>query len=199
MKSSKLPRGVNENTIMSELKKIKPLEFQTSEGIASYIEKYVKEGELIVITTSHVWLGIWKDGKATFHPKAEDPLNPDSLLNFRVFNADKELYMWRKGIKRFEGRIRIDSEGSSTEVIEVEHVLWGTKSDRLEGKWTKISEDRGTEIILPYEFSLHQKTEMNRKRRVKLITRYYIDYIESIQAGYVDSRFTKILIPKKEE
>lgn len=195
MKSSKLPHGVNEGTVSSELKYIEPMDFQTSEGIVGCIKKHMNEGELIVITTSHVWLGIWKDGKAIFHPEAEDPLDPEFLINFRVFNADKELYMWRKGIKRFVGRMRIDSEGSSTEIIEVKHVLQGTKSDRLEGTWTKISEDRGTEIILPFIFSLPEETEYDRKNRVKLITRYYIDYIESIQAGYVDSRFKKIQIP----
>jgi CRISPR-associated protein (TIGR03984 family) len=126
----------------------------------------------------------------TFHPRY--------LQRLRVFNGDKELLIWRQGEGRFKMRLRIDGEGEPKDCVRASQVLWGTKSESLGSGWCRIYEDRGVELILPIDDPELDKGE--GKRRVKILTHNYIDFIdETGQAGYVDCRFVRFEGGGKEE
>jgi CRISPR-associated protein (TIGR03984 family) len=108
------------------------------------------------------------------------------IQRLRLFNNDKELLIWRdnNGLK---GRLRIDGEGEDTFVVDACQVLWGTKKDKLGNGWIKLFEDRGTELILPYDEGVIID---DKKNRLFIMTRNYVSvYPETNQATYVDCRF----------
>jgi len=118
-------------------------------------------------------------------------IEPRFLQRLRVFNQERELFIWW-GYDGFRWRLRIDGdagdaqEGEEIDVVEAEQILWSTRSESNDEGWTRIYEDRGTEIILPGENLI-----VDRDNRVKLLTRNYIEYNDLGQAGYVDCRFVK--------
>jgi len=119
-------------------------------------------------------------------------VEPRFLQRLRVFNQERELLIWRAQ-GGFRWRLRTDGGagdtqdgGKEVDVVEAEQILWGTRTEIIGGGWTRIYEDRGTEIILPGEYL---KVDLNN--RVKLVTRNYIEYNDLGQAGYVDCRFVK--------
>lgn len=106
------------------------------------------------------------------------------IQKLRVFNDDRELLVWRSR-DGLIGRLRTDGLGCDTDVVDAKQVLFGTK-DKGMGDFTRLTEDRGTVIILPFvgiDFD-------GKKKRVCIKTRNYVDY-NSIthQATYVDGRF----------
>ncbi|HOV91197.1 MAG TPA: CRISPR-associated protein Csx19 [Syntrophorhabdaceae bacterium] len=108
----------------------------------------------------------------------------------RIFDTDKELHIWRtaEGLK---GRVRVDNEGEPVTVVDAYQVLFGTKAVPLDNGFTKLTEDRGTELIVPFEpLSID-----DGERRLKLHTRNYVGFNEASQAGYVDCRFVEFVIP----
>jgi CRISPR-associated protein (TIGR03984 family) len=110
------------------------------------------------------------------------------IQKLRLFNDDKELLIWRdnNGLK---GRLRIDGEGEETFVVDACQVLWGTKKDELGNGWIKLFEDRGTELILPYDEGVIID---NKRNRLFIMTRNYISFHpETNQATYFDCRFIK--------
>jgi len=111
------------------------------------------------------------------------------LQKIRVFNAEKELFIWRRGENLFNMRLRSDSGGEKQYVVDAEQVLWGTRQKTLEAGWSKIFESRGMEIILPFTSNRLDENEY----RVKIKTRNYIAFNQVGQAGYVDSRFMKFV------
>ena len=175
------------NEIKSRVEKFNSIDFQTSIQVEQFIKEQLDKGLFIVLTTSHVWIGEWNNGSARFPKEAKNPLDPKFLLNFKVFNDKKELFIWRNARRQFQGRIRIDDEGDNWNVVEVKHVVWGTNYEPEGDNWTRIFEERGTDIIIPYQIS-----SLNPRMRVKLLTRYYIDYNELCIARYGDSRFIKL-------
>jgi CRISPR-associated protein (TIGR03984 family) len=108
------------------------------------------------------------------------------IQKLRLFNDDKELLIWRdnNGLK---GRLRIDGEGEETFVVDAYQVLWGTKKEKLRNGWIKLFEDRGTELILPYDEGVIID---DKKNRLFIMTRNYI-HPETNQATYFDCRFIK--------
>lgn len=112
-----------------------------------------------------------------------DTVEPRFIQRLRVFNRRQELLIWRSydGLK---ARLRTDEQGEDTEVVEAEQVLYGTNAEHI-GNFTKLTEDRGTELILPFSgLNVNDK-----KDRICVSTRNYIGYNEAHQATYVDCRF----------
>lgn len=104
----------------------------------------------------------------------------------RVFNKDKEMLIYRTG-NGFKGRLRIDDkDGTGTAVIVANQVLFGTKKDeKSNNSYTKITEERGTSLVLPFgELDVDDK-----EKRIFIKTHNYIDYNAVNQATYVDCRF----------
>jgi CRISPR-associated protein (TIGR03984 family) len=110
------------------------------------------------------------------------------IQKLRLFNDDKELLIWRdnNGLK---GRLRIDGEGEETFAVDACQLLWGTKKDKLGNGWIKLFEDRGTELILPYDEGVIID---NKRSRLFIMTRNYISFHPGTnQATYFDCRFIK--------
>lgn len=142
-----------------------------------------EDGYVVAYLTYGVYVGRYKNREFEFYEKLE--LNPDFIIRLRIFNENQELYIWKTGNK-LSGRLRIDTDGSSTPVIDAYQVLWGTDKKELKDGWTRIFEERGTELILPF-FDI---TVDNSKKRLFLKTRNYIDFHSHIYlATYIDCRF----------
>lgn len=109
------------------------------------------------------------------------------LQKIRVFNQDKEVFIWRTE-EGFKGRLRVDEQGKGTFVVDANQVLWGTKAEKKNSDFTILTEERGTELILPFPYSKLEGVD-DEKNRVFLKTRNYIGDNDIGQATYVDSRF----------
>ena len=113
----------------------------------------------------------------------------DHLLEARIFNDDRELKIW-KASSGYYYRLRIDDENNENcEVIDANQNLWGTQTEPVGTNWTKLTEERGTELIIPLTVVAKKG---DSKPLVYVKTRNYIDYTEYGQASFVDSRFIKI-------
>jgi len=130
-----------------------------------------------------VWLGRYrKDGTFFFD---QGDMDTNYLLRLRVFNAGKEVMVWR-GEDGFLGRWRRDDDsGERDHAVEACQVLFGTDSKYRRNGFATLFEQRGTELILPFD----NLQVDNRKNRVCLRTRNYIGFNDLGQAGYMDCRF----------
>jgi CRISPR-associated protein (TIGR03984 family) len=149
-----------------------------------------------------VVIGQIKNGKFDYHPYAKIP-NDVTLLNFlklRVFNEDSELFVWKTNLGGYKARLRIDGTGQEQGVVDAKQVLFGTKAEKLDQKYSILKEDRGTEIILPLSELGINEIDINKgKGRLCIHTRSYIGFIEETgQATYEDVRFVEFLMYKEE-
>jgi CRISPR-associated protein (TIGR03984 family) len=118
-------------------------------------------------------------------------ISNDLLINLRVFNVKEEVYIWKKNENTFSWRYRKDSDGDQVYVVDVKQVLWGTSVEPKEHGWSRLYEKRGIELIVPIE----QLKVDDKKNRLKILTRHYIDYNEIGQAGYSDTRIVDFIKP----
>ncbi|GAB5046626.1 type III-D CRISPR-associated protein Csx19 [Thermodesulfovibrio sp. TK110] len=148
-------------------------------------------GFAVAYLTYDVLIGRVINGEFEFYQNKI--IQPDYLLKLRIFNAQKELFLWQTdtGLK---GRLRIDEEGTETYVVDACQVLWGTDKKKLTDGWSKLFEERGTELILPFT----NFTVDNRKNRVFIKTRNYIQFHPiTCLATYSDCRFIEFLDSNK--
>jgi len=168
------------------------VEPQDNENNISDIEKFVKKeistGYIVVWLNYAIFIGKIEDREFIFH----NGLIPDlsHLLQLRVFNKEKEIFIWRSSLA-YKYRIRVDNDGEDTVVIDAEQVLWGTHSRNLGGDFSEIYEDRGIKLIIPFK-----DLNLNPDKRLILKTRNYIRHNEIGQAGFVDSRFVDFYLNK---
>jgi len=152
--------------------------------IENYIsENFPEEGFFVCYLTDILLIGRYSSGKFYFY--GEGKIDKDFLLKLRVFNQKREVLLWKSQGKIF-GRTRVDQEGESTYAVDAYQQLWGTDYKRLNGGFTKIFEERGTELILPFS-----NIEVdNRENRIFIKTRNYVDFHpDTCLATYVDCRF----------
>ncbi|MBP6738782.1 MAG: TIGR03984 family CRISPR-associated protein [Leptospiraceae bacterium] len=123
-------------------------------------------------------------------------LLPKFIQKIRIFNQSKELYIWRtsqNGERVFKGRLREDNSNNSgskeIEFVQADQVLFGTTSINVNNDFAKLTEDRGTEVVLPFT----NINVDNQDKRIAIRTRNYIGYNEIGQAGYVDCRFVEFV------
>jgi CRISPR-associated protein (TIGR03984 family) len=117
------------------------------------------------------------------------------------------LFSSNRQVGGFNGRIRIDdkSQEAAQEInaVDVNQIIFGTKAECLNKQWIKLSEERGTEIILPASvFNGYDLTKFGREYLASIRIRNYIEWNPtSYQAYYSDHRFINfnlISIPNKE-
>ncbi len=143
------------------------------------------DGFVVAYLTNGVYIGRYRGGEFEFHDTVD--LNPDYIVRLRIFSENEELYIW-KTRDQLKGRLRIDTDREKTQVpvVDAYQVLWGTDKKELKAGWTRIFEDRGTELILPFS----EITIDNKKKRLFLKTRNYIDFHPKTHlATYTDCRF----------
>lgn len=143
--------------------------------------KLIKTGFAICWLWHEILFGRIENGTLIFPGGATPNLDRD-LREIRLFNEDRELYLYRTE-KGFRYRRRIDGAGEPAEYIETRQVLWGTKGDP-QGDWTALSEKRGICLTVPI-----QAPGVDERCRVALVTRNYITESDSGQAGITDCRF----------
>jgi len=164
-------------------------DFQLSdqEYLGSFIRsKFGQPGYCVCYLDHIVLIGKYEDDALQFDNNYL--FEPRFIQKMRLFNRTQELYLWRKKDNWYSGRLRVDEEGDETDVVEAHQVLWGTDYAHKNG-FTRIFEERGTELVLPIE----NLTIDNEDNRVFIKTRNYIVYETNDdsyqQAGYADCRF----------
>jgi CRISPR-associated protein (TIGR03984 family) len=114
-----------------------------------------------------------------------------SLLKLRIFNENQELLIWKEDNK-FKSRLRIDNEGNGIDYTDIEQVVYGTKIKSQNGDFI-LWEDRGTEVNLP--FNVPGIEDKKKNKRLRILVRNYIEYLNGCQASYFDNRFVKFIFP----
>jgi len=139
-----------------------------------------------------VLVGTWENGDFHFYNNAK--FEHKYIQRLRVFDQEKELLAWRSN-GNLKGRLRKDDwAGSGTEIVVAEQTLFGTKKGtQSDAKYTEITEDRGTSLVLPFT---NLRTYKDKKDKVeKLVSRIAIkthNYIKPNavhQMSYFDCRF----------
>jgi CRISPR-associated protein (TIGR03984 family) len=139
-------------------------------------------GYIVVYLDYKVLIGKVNSENLEFYK--DERIKEKYIQKLRIFNRDRELLIWRDN-NELKGRLRIDGEGQTIYAVDANQVLWGTKKEKLGNGWIKLKEDRGTELIIPYD----ENVEIDdKKNRLFILTRNYIDS-EEIQATYFDCRF----------
>ena len=161
------------------------------------LENQLSNGFIVSWLDYEVMTARWESGKDIVW--SHENFIPDRILKIRIFNKGSELYLWRTK-DGYSGRFRTDTSGELCEYVQANQVLFGTcKKEHKEG-FTKLYEDRGTEIILPFSFPSVQLQSSNLKQRIAIQTRNYIHYNTNHQAQYNDSRFVSFIqLPDNQE
>lgn len=155
--------------------------------LITIIDDFISDGYVVVYLHYRVLIGRIEQGCLVFPDGKE--LDLMFLQQLRAFNAEKELYIRRKDDGNFALRYRIDGEGNPADIVEACQLLWGRvrqDNSTLPG-WVRLSEQRGVELLLPYNGTLAQESQ------VRLKTRNYIGYNDVMQAGYIDTRFVEFV------
>lgn len=143
----------------------------------------------------------WKNGDVVFED-GQTP-SPDYLQLARIFNAERELKIWKQE-EAFYYRLRVDEKGTDAFAVDAEQFLWGTQILEKKNGWTKLFEERGTELCLPLEVAeIKVKTTLESGEKyeyqgphVAVLTRNYIGELDHYtrQATYVDCRFVELKV-----
>ena len=164
-----------------------PFESKPDNSPEDVLMENIKEKSFAVVWLDYkVLIGTW-DGK-DFQFYNDETFENKYLQRMRVFNKDREILIYRTG-NGFKGRLRLDDKnGTGTEIIVANQVLFGTqKGKKCNDSYTEITEKRGTSLVLP--FGELDVDDNDKKNRVFIKTHNYIDYNAVKQATYVDCRF----------
>ena len=144
----------------------------------------MKEANVVVWQVHGITWGRWQNGSLKL---AGDAAKKCSLwLELRVFNEEEELHLKKSG-DLWLGRWRKDGVGEATEYIDSISRFWGEMveaADLPEGYMKLEDAARKLKQILP------QAEE--RAKYYGLVTRSYIGYEATGQAGYADYRYVRI-------
>ena len=145
----------------------------------------MKEANVVVWQVHGITWGRWQNGSLKL---AGDTAKKCSLwLELRVFNEEEELHLKKSG-DLWLGRWRKDGAGEATEYIDSIARFWGKRvesgADVPEGYMKLEDTARKLTQTLP-------KVEESAKY-YGLLTRSYIGYEATGQAGYMDYRYVRI-------
>lgn len=170
------------------------------ETIKGYIQERFKDVCAGTFAVMHhgICMGSFDNGDFIMPRKLS--LEPEYLRSIRVFNAERECYVWRSsmdepGIFRFRyiQDEEINENNNELNIVEARQLLWGTSLETSpdEEEWAVLKEKRGIELLI-HRSLLPPSAELSPENRLWLITHNYIDYTPLGQAGYVDCRFVGI-------
>lgn len=147
-------------------------------------EKFPAKSFVVAYLDYEVLIGTWINNAFNFFNSKQ--IEYKYIQKMRVFDANQELFVWRtsNGLK---SRLRIDERigQGKKEAVIARQALFGTKAEILNNNFTKITEERGTTLILP--FSNLNVDEENMRIFIKSYN--YIGYTDVNQATYIDCRF----------
>jgi len=155
------------------------------------------EGAWFVAYLYHrVVIGKLENKQLIYYKQENDDVKLLNILKLRIFNEDTELFVWKTNLGGHRARLRTDGNGTEQGMVEAKQVLFGTKAEELGNGYSKLTENRGTEIILP----LTNLKIDEKDHRMCIKTRSYIGYFEKTgQATYEDVRFVKFEMYKEEK
>ncbi len=180
--------GLKKSNIFSD---VKPLTIKSDLDI---LKNFTGKGWFIAYLFHRVVIGKFIDGTFDYFQKENCDVNIENLIKLRIFNDNSELYVWRTNLGGFKGRLRKDEEGVSTDVVDTNQVIFGTKEELVGESYVKLSEKRGTEIIMPVVEGISFADINEQDGRLCIHTRSYIGEIkETGQATYEDVRFVKFV------
>ncbi len=196
----------NKDQSALKLEKIKTraisLNQETDDPLACLEKRFKDNGFVVAYMDFKVLIGRYTNQRCIFAGNETlDTNNIQYLQRLRVFNHNQEVSIWRTEDNddngSFKGRMRIDreEEGEETPIIDVNQVLWGTRARALDNGFTLLSENRGTELILPFN---NLENVDDKENRVFLETRNYIGYNDIGQATYVDTRLVGFFFNNEE-
>lgn len=168
-------------TLINIKSKAEKVEINTIDDIKNYIKN---NSFVVAYLDNEVLFGNYNNGEWLFYQNKFIDLK--YLKRIRIFNKDEEVHIWYSNGK-LQGRYRTDVEGEETDIIEVNQVIFGTNFQK-HGNYTILTEERGVQVILPGDWQVD-----NKKNRVAVKTRYYIEYLNGYQASYCDSRFVEFV------
>lgn len=172
VKSESEPLGIINVTDYTALNKFLGKNFEQNGIVVAYLD-------YAVLIRNYI-------NKEIVFMKDEQPFDPKFIQKLRLFNRNMELFIWRTD-DNWNARLRKDTDTETgLPVIEANQLLFGTTA-KLTNGFTLLTEDRGTEVMLPFEI----KNVDTGKNRVKIKTRNYISYNEIGQAGFNDCRFVE--------
>ena len=144
----------------------------------------MNEANVVVWQVHGITWGRWQNGSLKL---AGDAAKKCSLwLELRVFNEEEELHLKKSG-DLWLGRWRKDGAGEATEYVDSISRFWGERveaADAPEGYMKLEDAARKLKQILP-------QAEEHAKY-YGLVTRSYIGYEATGQAGYADYRYVRI-------
>ena len=121
-----------------------------------------------------------------------DPKTLDHYLErARLFDQDKECYLFRGQNQGIQGRIREDEDEinspnvTKTTVRDVQAVLLGRRQASLEDPWVRVGSGRGADFVVPAQWV------GARAKRTVVHMRYYLGYVHHL-ATIVDQRIVQM-------
>ena len=161
-----------------------------SEVISRIKVLFREKSYIVAYHVNEVLFGTIEENEFNFPD--EKQIEVDYLLQLRVFNKNKELYL-RKKKNLFVGRLRTDNdkdvnENKKIQYVEANQIILGTQSKNIDGKYTVLTEAKlfHKGIRIP-----DIVTNISEKKRLAIKTRNYIGYNGALQAEYIDSRFVE--------
>lgn len=119
------------------------------------------------------------------------PLRWNTLIQCRFFSEVGELFLFR-GPQGWKARLRTDGIGETVEYLDEQHLLWGTKAERLKNGFMRLLEgSQGITHTLPIQ------TKPDQRLRARLSVRHYLH--EDEKSGIVriaHSRLVSLIEPK---
>ena len=176
-----------------------------------------KNAWFIAYLYHRVVIGRIEDKQFIYYKQEDEGVTLSNVLKLRAFNENSELFVWKTNLDGYRARLREDKPETITipemshstnwfkqeqkHAVDAKQVLFGTKAEKLISGYWKLTENRGTEIILPSGLPETGHLQINdEKKRLCIKTRSYIGYIEETgQATYEDVRFVKFEMYKEEE
>ncbi len=169
--------------------------FSFDSSIEPVVDKYIKNPVFVCAYLDYcVLIGKCENNELSFFEN--DSIDSQYIQKIRVFNEYEELYIW-KSASRFKGRYRCDVENTDlnekTPFIQASQLLFGTRSEYINGYTILTEKKRGTTLTVPAKLFADIGDKFTPDKRVAIVTRNYIGYNgqDNSQASYIDSRFVK--------
>ena len=172
------------------------------EDIIDTINSNINENEMyyIIAHKNHEVL-VGKVDKKNIKFYSNQTIEPEHILEIRIFNEDKELHIIKED-DYFIWRLRVDNEelkkGIDEEIVEVydeKHFILGTRAEKYNDNWSILLEERGSKIFVPFSIELFNNKSKNSK--MYYIARNYISNDKLIR--FEDARLIKLEIEKGED
>ena len=181
--------GMSENLLKTKKcsESVQTITIESKESLLKQINDHFDQAKAFVLFKDKALFGMFKNDELSFSENYD--LKLKMIEEMRVFNDEKELYLYRKNNALF-ARLREDSEtgnGEEREYVISKIALWGTEAKKLENNWTRLSEDRGITLTIPFV----PEKKVDEHHPVFIVVHSYIEYLNGVQASYCDSRFVR--------